>query len=230
MNIIDIIYPTKECLICRKRAFRYGFCKDCLSNMEFIEGRICEICGKPLGQDYSMNLCPDCMNGRIFDEARSALVYNEFLHEMIYLFKYKGKVRLAESFGQIMFDMLKKWNLDVNIIIPIPMHVERLEQRGYNQAYLLAKEISKMSGIPLKDELIKIKNTSVQAKLDRIQRIYNMRGAFSLKGEEKIDGVNVLLVDDILTTGATVDAASSILKKEGVSRVYVLTLATGKNT
>lgn len=230
MNFMDIIYPVRRCPLCGNKAFKYGLCKSCLEEMEFIKDRICMVCGKPLGDNYEGDVCPDCVGGRSFDKARSALVYNERLHDVVYLFKYKGKLDMAEPFGKMMADVLKSWNPDVDVIIPVPMHPERLAQRGYNQAYLLARVVSRISRLPLREDLVRIKHTSVQAKLDKLERFDNMKGAFCIKGGEKICCDNVLLIDDILTTGATADAASSILKAGGAHKVYVLTLATGRNT
>lgn len=230
MNFLGALYPYKKCPLCGRYAYKYGLCKNCLDEMEFVGDNICKICGKPLSDDYAQDLCPDCIGGRNFDGARSVLVYNERLHDSVYLFKYRGKVDLAEPFGEMMAEVFRAWNPPVDIITPIPLHRERLKERGYNQAYLLARVVSRLVGLPLEETIVRVKHTDVQAKLDRVRRFENMLGAFSVKDEKGIGCHNVLLIDDVFTTGATADAASCILKAGGAQRVYVLTLATGRNT
>ena len=214
MSFLDFLLPAKMCLICgNKKAVKYGLCSDCLHCFEFIRAPICRLCGKPLNEKYiavNSGKCPDCMEGRIFDEARSCVVYTEEIHDFIYLFKYKGDIKLKYVFGEMMLDALRQWHPSVDVIVPVPMHRDKLKIRGFNQAVLLSEYISDKTKIPYEEYIVKSTATWAQAKLGKEKRRANIAHSFKLDDDyqSSVKGKNILIVDDILTTVATAVAAS----------------------
>lgn len=187
-------------------------------------------CGKPF-RDEIREYCRDCTDRRAFiDQGRGLWLHREPVSGAVYRFKYRNKrnwgrifaAELAEHYaGQI-----STWG--IGEIIPIPLHSSRKRQRGFNQSEVVAKELSLLTGIPCRtDVLFRIRRTVPQKLLDRSGRTGNLRGAFGVsrtwRGCE-----NVLLIDDIYTTGATVGRAAKMLKKAGVQNVYFLTISIGQ--
>ena len=137
---------------------------------------------------------------------------------------------MAQAIGRILHDRIVITNIFFDVIIPIPIHGKKLKTRGYDQAVLMALELSKLTGAAADINAVKrSKMTEPNKKLDAEQRAANMRGAFVVteSGKIRLKGKDILIVDDIYTTGATVDACAEVLKKAGVGKVYVLTLASG---
>jgi ComF family protein len=128
-----------------------------------------------------------------------------------------------------MADAVKKMNWPIDVIVPVPLHKIRLDERGYNQSELLARELSYRLNIFMSKALRRVRNTTTQTALHKEERIENVKGAFKVTYKDTIVGKNVLLVDDVLTTGATLDECAKVLKENGAKDVYVATIATGKN-
>ena len=137
---------------------------------------------------------------------------------------------MAQAAGRILYDRIVITNISFDVIIPIPIHREKLKTRGYDQAVLMASELSKLTGVPADINAVKrSKKTEPNKKLGAWQRAENMRGAFGVteSGKRRLKGKDILIVDDIYTTGATVDACAEALKAAGAEMVYVLTFAAG---
>lgn len=157
--------------------------------------------------------------------ARELGVYEGNLLKAIHLFKYGGKINIARLLGR----MLASYPLDFSIydlLIPVPLHIKRLKERGFNQAVLLSKEIKRAHSIPIEMfGLKRIRATRPQVLLKEKERMLNVKGAFAVKNPANIKGRKVLLIDDVFTTGATVNECAKVLKKAGAERIDVLTLA-----
>jgi len=202
-------------------------CDDCLRKVVYIKPPICRVCGKPRDKYFAGDLCEDCSKeGMPFEIARSVVLYDGVIKEAIHKFKFEGKKALSPILGRFLVEHLDRGEIPVkkiDAVIPLPLSRKRFRQRGYNQTELLANEIS--AQYPIKTDsrsLIKSRDIAPQFELSRVNRLLNIKGAFSCS---PLTGKNVLLIDDIYTTGATVREASGSLKAAGAKNVYVLTLA-----
>ncbi len=220
-----------QCLCCERflEESQQGFCPSCLSGIYWIEPPFCSICGYPfLSQETSSHPCGACVtHKKYFTMARALGSYEGPLQEAIHRWKYKGKANLTPFFAEWMAEGLKRYWApnSFDLLIPVPLHPQRLRERGFNQSLLLVKELSHRSGIPYRKTLLqKIKPTLPQVALSGPEREKGIRGAFQVIEREELKGKSVLLVDDVYTTGATVNECSKTLLREGAQRVDVLTL------
>ncbi|MGE5632525.1 MAG: ComF family protein [Caulobacteraceae bacterium] len=230
--LMNLLYPPQNrCDICGSPS-SYTVCEACMSAIEFLEGVSCLKCGKNLNECYEDSICPDCKSHNSeYERAFSCFEYKGTGKKMIYSLKYEGKVRLAETIALLMYDKLKNEGLKIDAVAPVPIHPNKLKARGFNQAYLIAEGLSARLNKPLLDCLERVKETKEQYNLDRFQRFLNIVDAISVKLLYNIDKYkSILLVDDIYTTGSTVNECSKMLKKAGIEKVYVITAATGSNT
>jgi len=231
---VDIVYPPL-CLICRDRLDLRdnpaNLCEGCLQKIPKNIAPFCQKCGVSLSENLKeLQLCRVCKTKVFpFDRAWSACRYTDEMVGLIRLFKYKAKLMLKEIFGKILCEFIAIYHLpirDCDCLVPIPLHPVRLREREFNQSQVLAAEIAKRYDIRVSlNNLVRIRNTKSQTKLDEKQRFKNIRGAFSLRNPKEFASKNILLIDDLFTTGATVSEAASILKNAGAKRVFVLTLA-----
>ena len=179
------------------------------------------------------NMCVDCKKEHLcFDRAFSVLHYDGILKELIHDFKYKKATSLAAEFADLAVDFIKEYDVgkDTDIILSVPMHPRRLFKREVNASDILAKNIAKRLGLKYSAKILKkIKNTPPQSKLLRSERINNIKYSFSLhkNKETEIKNKNVLLVDDLFTTGSTVNECARLLKGASSGRIEVITLARG---
>jgi len=166
-------------------------------------------------------LCGRCRTEEnVFDFARSAVFFNDTAREVVHHLKYAGRVSLAVPIGKMLCEIMKSETFAADVVIPVPLHRRRERQRGFNQAELIAKELK----LPLACGLIRRrKNTATQTGLSRSERMKNLAAAFELCGG--VQGQKVILVDDVLTTGATMNEISRVLKRGKAERVEVLTFA-----
>ncbi|MDI6602214.1 MAG: ComF family protein [Thermoanaerobacteraceae bacterium] len=226
-NISSLIFPH-HCALCGKPLEEGYFCEDCCKKLPFIEGNTCSVCGCELIDGSEM--CDECTNSmHYFYKNISVFKYTSEFSTMVYRFKYHKDRHLARPFAEFMAEKIKKANFPVDFIIPVPLHPEKEEERGYNQSFLLARHISKILDIPvLNDVLVRDIYTNSQTGLKKDRRRENVCGAFSVKNRLAVDSKIILLIDDILTTGSTMDECSRVLLDNGVKRVYSATLATGR--
>lgn len=228
MMFLDLLFPPKTtCLIC-KNSIKTGYiCEKCKSTLKFINGNSCFICGKSL--DYE-GICHDCLHyGHVFKRNVSAFEYDDIMKSLIARFKYFKERQLAAFFAEYMANSLEGMKWPIDVIVPVPLHKSKLDERGYNQAELLARELSYKFDIFMSKALRRIRGTPTQTALHREERIKNVKGAFKIMYKETVIDKVVLLVDDILTTGATLDECARVLKDSGAKEVYSVTIATGKN-
>lgn len=210
-----------------------GVCKTCQTKLVYITELHCLKCGKPIDNERS-EYCYDCSRRRHnYDQARSVLSYQGITKLALYRFKFFNRREYAGYFAKEMSKMLEMWihNCHADYLIPIPLSAKRERERGYNQARILAEAIGRITGIPCRNGLlVKHTDTQAQKELDARQRQKNLEVAFGIRDKEaaiQLSGKRVILVDDIYTTGATVDAAAAVLRQVNVSKVYVLTVAIG---
>lgn len=236
--LLEFIYPDNiSCILCDKpinKSNTYSMCKDCFNEMNFIiDG--CVKCGKPIinhsleKQDISG--CSYCFNKSFyFDKAISCIEYTEISKKIIFKFKYKNSTYISKYVAKIMKEKLELENIKFEYILYVPLHKKRQRKRGFNQSQKIAKDLSKLLEIPVLDKIQRITHTKKLFRLSKVDRYKELKNTFIIKDkEQELKNKNILLVDDILTTGSTVNEISKILKLNGVNKVFVITLLTGNN-
>ncbi len=207
-----------------------GFCPRCQGTFKILGEDVCKVCGRPMeGPSLpASGVCGHCLKDRpAWDAARSLAVYEGQLAETIKAFKFRGKRDAAASLGALAAEAvsINFHEENIDLVVPVPLHAGRVRERGFNQAVDLARAAAKARGVPLFAEaLARERETRPQVGLTRPQRIANVKGAFTANGRVDIKGKTVLLVDDVRTTGATLNECARTLKKAGAARVLALTL------
>ncbi len=228
--LLDLIFPP-QCLICRSRVDAHGtLCLECWKNVHFITEPYCGCCGLPFDFDLGNDaMCGECIQKRPdFSRARAAFKYDDSSSKLVTALKYNDQLHLASIYGKWLHKAGKELLAASDLIVPVPLHWKRFASRRYNQAALLAYALGKECGLQvLPDALKRIKPTQPQTGLTRNEREKNVRGAFAVnpKHFKHIKGKSILLVDDVLTTSATVDQCTRILMGQDAAAVSVLTLA-----
>lgn len=228
---LDLLYPPL-CLTCRTPVRDpSGLCADCWKAITFIDGAVCDCCGLPFELDPgSESLCASCLaRPPAFDQARAAMHYDDASKGGILALKRADRLELAQLFAL----WLKRAGaplLDTaDLIIPVPLHRLRLWTRRYNQSAVLAQRLARMAGKPFEPLLLmRTRATPSQGEMPSAKaRARNVSGAFkvSAKAKGRLGGRTVLLIDDVLTTGATIEACARALKRAGAEKVLVLTIA-----
>ena len=234
-GIAEAIFPSNiYCICCGSlidSSRQYALCDVCVKKFHWITGRTCEKCGKALPDTYRGRICYDCMRlDHAFEKGFSCLTYGLHEREVLLDHKYNGKGYLAAKFGDILYDRISCEDIAPDVIIPVPISSGRLKKRGYNQSALMARQLSKRWGVPIDESmLVRRKETTLLRSLNPADRRLALSDAFAVKAEHRLTGKCVLLIDDIYTTGATVDTCSSVLMDAGADKVYVLTLMSGGN-
>lgn len=225
---MDLVYPPC-CVLCRDRVFddRRVICDDCGSGLMSIDAPYCERCGHPL--DTPVASCPACV-GRTFyfDGACSGFEYNRPVQDLIHQLKYRNRPGVGRFLGSLLAKRVEREPGMAHItgVVPVPLHPLRKRERGYNQSAHIARGISEGTGIPvLENVLARNRNTPTQTSLSPEARMANVEGVFEIGGVEAVRGAAVLLVDDIFTTGATVNGCARVLLRAGARRIFVLTVA-----
>jgi len=229
-SLIDILFPP-VCPACKLIVGKHGsLCVDCWNNIHFIEEPFCYKCGTPFAYKIGEKaICASCMQRKTpYLQARSLFKYDENSKSQILALKYHDKTALAPIFADWLTRIASELADKDPLIIPVPLHYYRFVARRYNQAALLAYALGKRTGLKvLPDTLIKKRKTPPQEGLSRKQREDNLRGAFAI-GKNKsalLKGRSVILIDDVMTTGATIEACCRTLNDAGVRDIYILTIA-----
>ncbi len=234
--ILDVIFPV-NCRICFKkldyRSIESGYiCKDCWEKTEYIRRPFCLQCGHPAGDGFSEK-CNECkiLTPLYFSKSRGVTTYSGVIRKAIHLWKYNFKEDLQLPLTK-MFEKFILTNHDFDsteVIIPVPLHPIKLREREFNQAECLALPISNLLMRPVvTDVLYRTRYTRPQMELSAEERFKNVEGLFAIRNSQSVKNKNVLLVDDVMTTGATINACSKVLKESGCSEVNVLVLARGR--
>lgn len=226
---VQLLFPLR-CPICDEIVTPYGekICLECIKKVKLITQPWCMQCGKKLNNNT--NYCEDCrrtqhkyIRGRALYEYRSVSL-------SLYRYKYGGRREYADFYGEeicrYLGDFIQKVKPDG--LVPIPLHPKRQKKRGYNQAELLARAVGKYSGVPVYSKLVKrTKNTTPLKLLNPTERQNNLKKAFNIsQNDVKLN--TVIIIDDIYTTGSTIDEVADVLKKSGTDNIYFITLAAGK--
>jgi len=230
-EIADVIFPPR-CLGCSEilpNLYLQIFCPACREKIRFITGSLCPICGMAFFDSPASNhLCGNCLENKpYFSLARAVASYETLILDAIHQFKYGHNISTGTALASFMaefcfpdFDFT-----DYSLILPVPLHIRRLRERGFNQALILAKAIGKKYSIPVNFSLLKRRKfTLTQTGLDKKEREKNIRGAFAVTDNAKTEGKNIILIDDVYTTGATINQCAKTLIKAGAGKVAVLTL------
>ena len=213
-------------------------CRNCIGGLVAVDSPLCSCCGLPFESRHGIDhRCGDCSaSPKKFRMARAPLVYERIFTEVIHCYKYKGKIQLARPLGELLLTAFRFfWDKDsIDVVVPVPLHLKRLRKRGFNQAYLLIRNWQTIAGqVPIDLSDLQIERgvlsrnvaTAPQTGLGRRQRADNIKDAFELVDEAKIIDKRILLVDDVYTTGATVDECARLLLNHGAAHVDVLSLA-----
>ncbi len=215
-----------QCVVCNREVFsdKY-FCDDCRKNLPIITGNYCQHCGRKLKQ--SQNYCTTC-KGKLtsFDKARSVYEYKKPISSLIKRLKYNNSRYLVDAFIQDLVNVYYKNYFNADFVVYVPMTKKAKSKRGYNQSELLAQAFSEKSGLPILDCLVKVKETNRQVTLNKENRIKNIKDAFKVINRKQIKDKNILILDDVSTTGATAQAIAECLKKANAKAVYLLTIAS----
>jgi ComF family protein len=231
--IIDVLFPP-HCAACHRPGA--WLCVDCLQAMQVIQPPVCQRCGLPLDEHQtaraSQSICKRCQRAPLQLDGLLAYAFHSGpLRQAIHQFKYKDLRSLAAPLGQLMAEgwrALAPEDLQPDVIVPVPLHPSRQLQRGYNQATLLAQELGSRLRCPvMKEVLVRIKATAPQVDLDAQERRDNVRNAFRCR-DTSLAGKHVLLIDDVCTTGSTLESACVALREIGVISVWAYTLARAK--
>jgi len=233
-SLLNLVYPLK-CEVCKKELGPFGeacLCSECRNSIELNPPPFCSKCGKSLsGSTPSEECCHNCKNiSYHFRQCWIVGHYDGVLKDCIHSFKFKGRLRLLPIFTELLLGFTKL-HIDVSafdIIVPVPLHKAKARERTFNQAELLAKNFSGRIGIPVYiNNLIKAKHTPPQTKLSKKQRASNVSGVFKVVNPAVFKNKHLLLMDDVFTTGHTLNECAKILLEDGARSVTCLALARG---
>lgn len=226
-GFLNLIYP-RCCPLCHQvlRDQKSLACPDCLRTLHPIGQPRCRICGRPVaGQE---DCCEDCAKGRVFREGRGIFLYDERMKTSVLTYKYGGRREYGAFFAAALAAFgekdVRRWRPD--LIVPVPMYKKKQRQRGFNQAEDLALQAGRLLKLPVSAGLVrKTADTKSQKKLDARSRRRNLQEAFRVTAPA--DGLRILVVDDVFTTGSTIEAVAAALKDAGAGEVFFLTVAIG---
>ena len=227
--ISELFFPSGiKCIICGKELAsenRYGVCDKCKITYNT---QYCLKCGRAIAN--MATYCDECQNvTQPYDLARAPLIYENETVSVVHKLKYGGAKYLAENMAQFMADVYYEQNINADFITFVPMYHKKQKQRGYNQAELLANELSKLINLPVVSTLNRVKQSANLARMGRQERREAIESAFeSIVTKNDVKDKNVLLIDDVFTTGATSGQCCKVLKKLKCGKITVLTFATSR--
>ncbi len=222
-GVLDVLFPPR-CAGCG-RPGNIGLCAACWRRVVPVRRPYCPRCGQPTSHPRP---CPTCRAGilQALDLARAAALYRSPLKDAIHAFKYRRDRRTGEALAAYMAARLRRAPLPVDVVVPVPLHPRRQRRRGFNQAALLAQAVAQALERPLLlDVLERVRATPPQVTLPWRERRTNMQGAFACRRPAAVRGRHVLLVDDVMTTGSTLEACATALKEAGARGVWGYVLA-----
>lgn len=235
-GFLDLIYPSNiYCISCGNiidDSRPYSLCDTCVRSLKWANSRTCKCCGKLLQEIYALDLCSDCLEvEHIFEKGYTCVEYTAAERDIIHSFKYKDKAYIGRKLAEILYDRIKIEEIEFDMVIPVPMYVKKQRKRGYNQAAVMAMSLAKFMEVPYEGKaLVRVTETEPMSGLGALERKNNIQHAFNVEGDKiELEGKRVLLVDDIYTTGSTVDSCASVLRAAGADKVFVITFASGAN-
>ncbi|MBO4412699.1 MAG: ComF family protein [Clostridia bacterium] len=229
-KISCMLFPEDiTCIFCGNEVNESLFCLCDACEKEIFDNQTrCSKCDNPIHNESKF--CQICsQNSREFDAARAKFIYKDKIAAKIKQFKYENKKFYAKAFAALMlvsFLELKNLGYEFDFIVPIPLHEEKLKERGFNQSELIANEFSKLVDIPVETDVVKrVVNTPSQTNFSKIEREANMKNAFKVVNKKFCKNKSILILDDIITTGATAESLAKELKKAGAASVCAIALA-----
>lgn len=234
--LVSVFFPA-GCRLCERvlvHASTVPICEECLGSFAALGGAVCETCGQPLAA-WSLGgaragesiVCPECQTREYaFDRARSYALYKAGLVRAIVLLKFERVEPLGNWFAARLAELARKEGFAADVVVPVPLHKQRERERGYNQADLIARPLARRLGLPYRAVLlVRTKPRPDKHILSLEERWDSVRGAFATRPGTQVDNLRVLLVDDVMTTGATLDACARALRGAGAKSVTGLTVA-----
>lgn len=229
--LLDVILPP-ICHICHTfipNAGTLHICQACRDNLPLVSSPLCPVCGIPFIGTGSDHRCGPCLTSPPhFDTARAHFLYEGPIRNLIHSFKYNQQTQLRNPLALLTLEGIDTFLTDQNphLIVPVPLHRSRLRQRGFNQAVLLGRVISNHLSLPMiPNALVRIRPTEPQIDLSAAERRVNVKGAFTVFKPDHVAGKRILLLDDVMTTGSTMDECAKELKKAGADVVISATIA-----
>jgi len=232
----DLLFP-RRCPVCDRpvRPFGQWICPPCGQTLKPVGPHVCLRCGKPV--DPGEELCRECGRSSHAYDAGAAVYTYRSCSGALYRFKYRRREEYADPFGRAMAERYRKWlaggpeilrRCPPRLLVPVPSSPDRVLRRGYDQSVLLARAVSRETGIPAAEEALKrVRNTPLMKGMTVRERQKNTENAFIAQGNS-VESKSIMLIDDIYTTGATIDACARALRRAGAGPVYFLTLAIGE--
>lgn len=227
---LDYLFPSR-CVVCDEVTDRPGehVCGKCRGRIVYIREPYCLKCGKQLNREEK-EYCGDCKKTRhLFDRGTALYDYGS-MADSVFRFKYAGRMEYASFYGRDLYEKKYHWLEMVNpdALVPVPIHSSRMKSRGYNQAQLIARELSRHSGIPVNEKLVKREvRTQPLKNLSHAERQNNLKRAFKIcQNDVKLN--TILVIDDIYTTGSTIDSLAEVLMEAGIGSVNFITLTIGR--
>lgn len=236
-DFMTLVYPPDiYCLSCGRPidpGHVYSLCEDCLNTITWANRKNCRICGRPLENWYPAELCSECLvTPAYYERGVTCFLYTGGARAMIKDLKYHGKKHNARIFGRILADRILYEKLEFDVCTPVPMYRKKEYDRGYNQASLIAQFTAEALRKPFAPHiLVRTRSTVPMSSLNGVERKKNVQGAFAVPAEQGqwVRNKTVLLVDDIYTTGATMNECARELLQAGAAHVFIATLASGRN-
>ncbi len=212
-----------RCICCGEYVEKVGLCNYCWKEIRWISEPKCNTCGQPIDD----GICKYCVvGGNFFDRVVSVMQYEGLARHLILKFKDGDATLYAPIFAKWLNRIIQDFFCEIDFLVPIPITYKRRFKRKYNQTELLCMELQKLTGLSYRPEILrKIRETMQQKSLNKEKRLINLRKSFSVNAEISVKDKVVLLVDDVITTGATANACAELLKKSGAAKVYVATVA-----
>jgi ComF family protein len=233
-KFLELIYPPRchicQCFLISGGAGAGHICGDCFESLVKITSPFCPVCGTPfISRVEDDHLCGDCLKKRPhYDALIAPFLYEGGIMDAIHQIKYNGRTYITGSVGELAASFAKERFGDTNgfLLMPVPLHPKRLRERGFNQSLILARAIAANLDTEIDFlSLRRVRYTQPQTGLKKVERKRNVRGAFGLAGRPDLKGKTVILVDDVATTGSTLDECAKVLKKGGCEKVFCLVLA-----
>ena len=229
--LMDVVLPPL-CHICRSfipDAGNLHICSTCRDHLPLVSSPLCPVCGIPFAGTGGDHRCGPCVaHPPRFDTARAHFLYEGAIRELIHSFKYNQRTHLRYPLALLTLEGVGVFLTDQEpqLIVPVPLHRSRLRQRGFNQAVLLGRVLSRRLSLPmLPDALVRTRPTAPQIDLSAAERRLNVKGAFTVPVPDRVAGRRILLLDDVMTTGSTMNECAGELKKAGAEMVIAATIA-----